>query len=124
MWFAAQPLSFVALGSSAQPVAFEYIGLVDIAQVVAAADLVEGLANKRREVLTETYTAEVDCARALVAEARSDKERARRNACVKKSIALPPSDTPVREIMGMVCIWLTKTWKTSNSFQWRIANTR
>ena len=79
MWlprFAAQPLSFVALGSSAQPVAFEYIGLVDIAQVVAAADLVEGLADKRREVLTETYTAEANCARALVAEARSDKERA------------------------------------------------
>jgi hypothetical protein len=69
-------VGFVGCGGISRLYTDVYTGLVDIAQVVAVADLVEGLADKRREVLTETYTAEAHRARALVAETRSDKERA------------------------------------------------
>jgi predicted dehydrogenase len=53
-----------------------YAGLADIAQVVAVADLVDELAENRRQVLTEAYAAESHRARARAADARTDEARA------------------------------------------------
>ena len=52
-----------------------YAGLADIAQVVAVADMVNDLAEKRREALTEAYVAEAHRARTQAAEAGTAQER-------------------------------------------------
>ena len=53
-----------------------YAGLVNIAQVVAVADLVDELAEHRRQVLSDAYAAEAHTARVAAAEARDAATRA------------------------------------------------
>ena len=52
-----------------------YARLADIAQVVAVADLVDDLAENRRQALKEAYGAEAHRARLRAADARSGEER-------------------------------------------------
>lgn len=52
-----------------------YASLVDIAQVVAVADMVDELAERRRNTLSEAYAVEAHRARMMASEARSEKDR-------------------------------------------------
>jgi hypothetical protein len=52
-----------------------YIGLCDIAQVVAVADVVPGLAQDRAAAMSEGYQAEAHRQQALVHNARSEEDR-------------------------------------------------
>ena len=72
-----------------------YAGLVDIAQVVAVADLVDELAEHRRQVLTDAYAAEAHTARVAAAEARvaATRETQQRRA----DVAAAAAATPIRK---------------------------
>lgn len=57
-----------------------YAGLADIANVVAMADLDEGLAGARRRAMAQSYTAEAARSRSLALDARDEKTRSRHAA--------------------------------------------
>ena len=57
-----------------------YAGLADIANVVAMADLDEGLAGARRRAMAQSYTVEAARSRSLALDARDEKTRSRHAA--------------------------------------------
>jgi len=71
-----------------------YAGLADIAQVVAVADPVAGLAKARAKALTEAYAAEAHKAQVLAANARSDKDR--ETQIIKSKAAFAASNVNIR----------------------------
>ena len=68
-------VGFVGCGGISRLYTDIYASLVDIAQVVAVADLVNESAEKRRGALSEAYAAEAHRARVMVSEARTGEER-------------------------------------------------
>ena len=69
-------VGFVGCGGISRMLYAEmYAGLADIAQVVAVADLVDELAEQRRQMLIDGYLAEAYRSRVLAAAARTDQER-------------------------------------------------
>ena len=69
-------VGFIGCGGISRMYADIYAGLADIAQVVAVADLVDDLAENRRQVLTDAYASEAYRARARAPFGRSDEVRA------------------------------------------------
>lgn len=69
-------VGFVGCGGIAGLYTDIYTDLVDIAQVVAVADLVPALAEKRSQVQADAYAAEAYRSRVRAAEARKDQDRA------------------------------------------------
>ncbi len=72
-----------------------YAGLVDIAQVVAVADLVDELAEHRRQVLADAYAAEAHTARVAAAEARDAETREAQQR--RAEAAAAAAATPIRK---------------------------
>ena len=68
-------VGFVGCGGISRLYTDIYADLVEIAQVVAVADLVDDLAERRRGVLSQAYIAEAHRARLLAAEARDENGR-------------------------------------------------
>lgn len=71
-----------------------YAQLVDMAQVVAVADLKPELAEKRARVLTDAYAAQAYQARVQAADARSDAHRATHHQ--RLAAAEAATQTPIR----------------------------
>src|SRR5690606_37408057 len=69
-------VGFVGCGGISRMYADIYAGLADVAQVVAVADLVDDLAENRRQVLADAYAAEAHRARARATDTRNDEARA------------------------------------------------
>ncbi len=72
-----------------------YAGLAEIAQVVAVADLVDDLAENRRQVLTDAYAAAGYRARARAADTRNDEARA--SELMKAEAAEAAARTTIRK---------------------------
>ena len=68
-------VGFVGCGGISRLYTGIYAGLVDIAQVVAVADQVDELAEKRRGELSEAYALEAKSARVMATKARSKEAR-------------------------------------------------
>lgn len=68
-------VGFVGCGGISRLYTGIYAGLVDIAQVVAVADLVDELAEEQRERLSHAYAVEADRARAMASEAPTKELR-------------------------------------------------
>ena len=68
-------VGFVGCGGISRLYTSIYSGLVDIAQVVAVADLVDELAEKRRKRLSDAYAMEADRAREMASEAHTKELR-------------------------------------------------
>ena len=70
-------VGFVGCGGISRLYADIYASLVDIAQVVAVADFVDELAERKRTTLSEGYAMEARQARMMLSETRSPEERGR-----------------------------------------------
>ena len=68
-------VGFIGCGGISRMYADIYAGLADVAQVVAVADLVDELAESRRQVLTDAYASEAYRTRARAADLRGDAAR-------------------------------------------------
>ena len=76
-------VGFVGCGGISRLYADIYASLVDIAQVVAVADFVDELAERKRTTLSEGYAMEAHRARMMLSEARTPEERERRQQMVE-----------------------------------------
>ena len=68
-------VGFVGCGGISSLYTDIYASLVDVAQVVAVADMVDELAKKRQVALSEAYAVEAHRARVKASEARTEEER-------------------------------------------------
>ncbi|MDP6107867.1 MAG: Gfo/Idh/MocA family oxidoreductase, partial [Candidatus Brocadiia bacterium] len=73
-------LGIVGCGGISRLYTSIYAGLADIANVVAMADLDEGLAGARRRAMAQSYTVEAARSRSLALDARDEKTRSRHAA--------------------------------------------
>ena len=88
-------VGFVGCGGISRLYADIYASLVDIAQVVAVADFVDELAERKRTTLSEGYAMEARRARMMLSEARTSEDRDRRQQRVETAEAA--SKTKIRK---------------------------
>ena len=88
-------VGFVGCGGISRLYADIYASLVDIAQVVAVADFVDELAERKRTTLGEGYAMEAHRERMMLSEARTPEDRDRRQQRVE--IAEAASKTKIRK---------------------------
>ena len=88
-------VGFVGCGGISRLYADIYASLVDIAQVVAVADFVDELAERKRTTLSEAYAMEAHRERMMLSEARTPEDRARRQQRVETAEAA--SKTKIRK---------------------------
>ena len=88
-------VGFVGCGGISRLYADIYASLVDIAQVVAVADFVDELAERKRTTLGEGYAMEAHHARMMLSETRTPEERERLQQRVEAAEAA--SSTKIRK---------------------------